>query len=133
MHCVCWQSVGASAAAAETGGGDRFQQFLSANDAAAGAFTSGSLLINPIAAQRHLAAPSGGDVAMGGGGLDDLMDSSAGWYRLSYQIDRAPEGANHELDITAVCLECGTDFVQCFLDLLFHCVHLRIQYRYAVE
>jgi len=98
---VATQSVGASAAAADTGGGDRFQQFLSANDAAAGAFTTGSLLINPIAAQRHLAAPSGGDVAMGGGGLDDLMDSSAGWYRLSYQIDRAPDGAKHGLEITS--------------------------------
>ena len=97
---VATQTVGASAAAAETGGGDRFQQFLSANDAAAGAFTTGSLLINPIAAQRHLAAPSGGEVAMGGGGLDDLMDSSAGWYRLSYQIDRAPDGAKHGLEIT---------------------------------
>jgi hypothetical protein len=67
----------------------------------AGTFTTGSVLINPIATQRHLAAPSGGDVAMGGGGLDDLMASSSGWYRLSYQIDRPPDGANHAISVTS--------------------------------
>jgi hypothetical protein len=99
---VAVQNTGASATGAEMGGGDRLQQFLSANDGAASSFTVGSLLINPIAAQRHLAAPSGGEVAMGEDGLDRLMDSSAGWYRLIYQIDRPPDGALHQLAVCTV-------------------------------
>ncbi len=98
---VATQNVGTSAASADMGGGDRFQSFLSANAGAASTFTAGSLLINPIAAQRHLAAPSGGDVVMGAGGLDDLMNSSAGWYRLSYQIARPPDGANHAVTVSS--------------------------------
>ena len=38
---------------------------------------------------------------MGGEGLDRLIESSAGWYRLSYQIDRPPDGANHRLAIAS--------------------------------
>jgi hypothetical protein len=37
---------------------------------------------------------------MGADGLDDLMDASAGWYRLTYQIDRPPDGAEHQLAIS---------------------------------
>jgi hypothetical protein len=37
---------------------------------------------------------------MGADGLDRLMDSSAGWYRLTYQIERPPDGANHQLAIS---------------------------------
>ena len=97
---VATQSLGASATGAEFGGGDRFQQFLSMEENAVRTSDNAYLMLDPIGAQRHLAAPSGGDVAMGGEGLDDLMASSAGWYRLSYQLDRAPDGANHQLAIT---------------------------------
>ena len=97
---VATQTMGASATGAEFGGGDRFQQFLSTQQDAIRTSDSSYLMLDPIGAQRHLAAPSGGEVAMGADGLDDLMDSSAGWYRLSYQIDRPPDGANHQLAIS---------------------------------
>jgi hypothetical protein len=98
---VATESLGASATGAEFGGGDRFQQFLSMQPDATRTSDSAYLMLDPIGAQRHLAEPSGGEVAMGADGLDDLMASSSGWYRLSYQLDRAPDGANHELMITA--------------------------------
>jgi hypothetical protein len=90
---------GGAATGAEMGGGERFQQFLSAQGEAARMSDTGYLLIDPVGAQQHLAAPSGGEVAMGADGLDSLMDSSAGWYRLTYQIDRPPDGADHQLEI----------------------------------
>ena len=98
---VASRTSGSGATGADIGGGDRFQQFLSAQTDAIRTSNSGFLLLDPIGAQRHLAAPSGGEVAMGGDGLDRLMDSSVGWYRLSYQIDRPPDGADHELEITS--------------------------------
>jgi len=97
---VATQTLGASATGSEYGGGDRFQQFLSTQQDAIRTSDSAYLMLDPIGAQRHLAAPSGGEVAMGADGLEDLMDASAGWYRLSYQIDRPPDGANHQLAIS---------------------------------
>ena len=97
---VATKTLGASATGSEYGGGDRFQQFLSTQQDAIRTSDSAYLMLDPIGAQRHLAAPSGGEVAMGADGLDDLMDASAGWYRLSYQIDRPPDGANHQLAIS---------------------------------
>lgn len=97
---VATQTLGASATGAEYGGGERFQQFLSTQQDAIRTSDSAYLMLDPIGAQRHLAAPSGGEVAMGADGLDDLMDASAGWYRLTYQIDRPPDGANHQLAIS---------------------------------
>ena len=97
---VATQTMGPSATGAEYGGGDRFQQFLSTQQDAIRTSDSSYLMLDPIGAQRHLAAPSGGEVAMGADGLDDLMAASAGWYRLSYQIDRPPDGANHQLAIS---------------------------------
>ncbi len=97
---VATQTLGASATGAEYGGGDRFQQFLSTQQDAIRTSDSAYLMLDPIGAQRHLAAPSGGEVAMGAEGLDGLMDASAGWYRLTYQIDRPPDGANHQLAVS---------------------------------
>ena len=82
---VATQTLGPSATGAEYGGGDRFQQFLSTQQDAIRTSDSAHLMLDPIGAQRHLAAPSGGEVAMGADGLDALMDASAGWYRLGYQ------------------------------------------------
>jgi hypothetical protein len=96
---VASRTTGSGSTGAGVGGGDRFQQFLSAQTDAIRASNSGFLLLDPVGAQRHLAAPSGGDVVMGGDGLDRLITSSPGWYRLSYQIDRPPDGANHHFEI----------------------------------
>ncbi len=97
---VATHTTGPSATGAEYGGGDRFQQFLSTQQDAIRTSDSSYLMLDPIGAQRRLAAPSGGEVAMGADGLDDLMHASAGWYRLSYQTDRPPDGANHQLAIS---------------------------------
>ena len=94
---VAGRSSGKQAGAADTGGGDRFQAFLSAASDVSLAPQAEWLLLDPIGAQRHLAAPSGGDVVMASAGLDSLIDTTAGWYRLSYQVDRPPDGAQHRL------------------------------------
>jgi hypothetical protein len=98
---VATQTTGSQTGAAEIGGGDRFQMFMSAQPDAIRTSYAQFLLLDPLGAQRRLAAPSGGEVVMGDEGLDRLIDSSAGWYRLSYQIDRPPDGANHRLTITS--------------------------------
>ncbi len=98
---VASQTTGSQTGAAEIGGGDRFQMFMSAQTDAIRTSYAQFLLLDPLGAQRHLAAPSGGEVVMGDEGLDRLIDSSAGWYRLSYQIDRPPDGANHRLEIAS--------------------------------
>lgn len=59
------------------------------------------MLMDPLGSQRHLAEASGGKVVMGGKGLDKLTTESAGWYRLTYQVSRAPDGDFHELKITS--------------------------------
>ena len=98
---VATQTTGSQTGAAEIGGGDRFQMFMSAQRDGVRTSYAQFLLLDPLGAQRRLAAPSGGEVVMGDEGLDRLIDSSAGWYRLSYQIDRPPDGANHRLTITS--------------------------------
>jgi hypothetical protein len=97
---VAIRSVGSQTGAAEVGGGDRFQMFMSSQPDAIRTSYAQFLLLDPLGPQRHLAEPSGGEVVMGGEGLDRLMNSSAGWYRLSYQIDRPADGADHALEIT---------------------------------
>ncbi len=98
---VTSRATGSQTGAAEIGGGDRFQMFMSAQPDAIRTSYAQFLLLDPLGAQRHLAAPSGGEVVMGGEGLDRFIDSSAGWYRLSYQIDRPPDGADHRLSIAS--------------------------------
>jgi hypothetical protein len=97
---VATTTAGSQTGAAEIGGGDRFQTFMSAQTDAIRTSYAQFLMLDPLGAQRHLAAPSGGEVAMGGAGLDRLIDESSGWYRLTYQIDRPPDGANHDLAIS---------------------------------
>jgi hypothetical protein len=98
---VASRTVGAQSISADTAGGDRFQTFLSAQPDAIRTDYADFLLLDPLGSQRHLAAPSGGDVAVGGDGLDLLIDASSGWYHLTYQIDRPPDGANHRLQISS--------------------------------
>jgi len=99
---VATRTAGSQTGAAEIGGGDRFQTFLSAQPDAIRTSYAQFLMLDPLGSQRHLAAPSGGEVAMGGAGLDRLIDESAGWYRLTYQIDRPPDGVDHDLAISTV-------------------------------
>ena len=98
---VAGRTTGKQAGAADTGGGDRFQAFLSAASDVSLTPQAEWLLLDPIGAQRHLAAPSGGDVVMASAGLDSLIDETAGWYRLSYQVDRPPDGAMHRLSVAS--------------------------------
>jgi len=98
---VATRTAGSQTGAAEIGGGDRFQTFMSAQPDAIRTSYAQFLMLDPMGSQRHLAAPSGGEVAMGGAGLDRLIEESSGWYRLTYQIDRPPDGANHDLAITS--------------------------------
>ena len=98
---VATRTAGAQAVSADQGGGDRFQAFLSAQPDAIRTSSAEWLLLDPLGSQRHLAAPSGGEVAVGAKGLDRLIDTSAGWYRLSYQIDRPPDGLNHQLTVSS--------------------------------
>jgi hypothetical protein len=97
---VATSTAGSQTGAAEIGDGDRFQTFMSAQPDAIRSSYAQFLMLDPLGSQRHLAAPSGGEVAIGGAGLDRLIEESAGWYRLTYQIDRPPDGVNHELAIS---------------------------------
>ena len=60
----------------------------------------GNLLLDPIDSQRNLAEPSGGDVVIGPAGLTRALDQSTGWYQLTYQVDRAPDGDTHDLELS---------------------------------
>jgi hypothetical protein len=98
---VASRTAGSQTVSAEMHGGSQFQAYLSASQDAVSSRSPEWLLLDPIGSQRHLAAPSGGQVVMGGSGLDRLVESSAGWYRLTYQIGRAPDGAMHELSVVS--------------------------------
>jgi len=58
------------------------------------------LLLDPVGPQRHLAAAGGGRVVGSGGDLDTILDSSAGWYLLTYQVSRPLDGDLHDLDLS---------------------------------
>ena len=93
--------AGSQRSAAEFSGGETFQSFMT-DGVGAGAYIRDVefMLMDPLGAQQHLAAPSGGKVVMGGRGLDRLIAESVGWYRLTYQVARAPDGALHEVAVT---------------------------------
>jgi hypothetical protein len=60
------------------------------------------LMVDPIGTQRHLAAASGGASSVGTAGLRDLLDETAGWYLLTYQVERPPDGAVRELEVRSI-------------------------------
>ncbi len=93
--------AGSQRSAAEFSGRDTFQSFLT--DRTDGPYLSDVefMLLDPLGSQQHLAAPSGGKVVVGGRGLNKLISESSGWYRLSYQVARAPDGALHEVAVTS--------------------------------
>ncbi|MDH3744603.1 MAG: hypothetical protein OES47_05815 [Acidobacteriota bacterium] len=95
---VAGQATGSSAWNAESRT-DKFIAFLSNSTDAVQAIDNDFLLVDPIDAQRNLAEPSGGDVAIGPAGLDRALDQASGWYLLTYQVDRPPDGAAHDLTL----------------------------------
>jgi len=96
---VATRTLGSPRTGAEYGGGDRFQAFLT--DSQGGSYNRDVdyMLMDPLGSQAHLAAPSGGRVVMGGKGLDKLIAEASGWYRLTYQVARAPDGAYHDVAV----------------------------------
>ncbi|MCG6963354.1 MAG: DUF3631 domain-containing protein, partial [Acidobacteria bacterium] len=97
---VAGRASGSQTSSAEFGGGDRFQAFLSASPEVIRTQSPEWLLLDPVGMQEHLAGPSGGEVVMGAKGLDRLEQQASGWYQLTYQLDRGPDGAAHELAVT---------------------------------
>jgi len=94
--------AGSQRTAAEFSGGETYQSFLTDGGGDAAYIRDVEfMLMDPLGAQRHLAAPSGGKVVMGGRGLDRLIAESTGWYRLTYQVARAPDGALHDVAVTS--------------------------------
>jgi hypothetical protein len=98
---VAIRVTGRQRSAAEFSGRETFQSFLT--DQGEGGYIGDVefMLLDPIGSQQHLAGPSGGKVVMGGSGLDKLIDESTGWFRLTYQVARAPDGALHEVTVTS--------------------------------
>ena len=90
---VATGSTGGSTMSASERGSDRFQTFLT--DGPSPNIQPGFFQLDPIGAQKRVARPSGGDVAMGASGLGSVLDRSTGWYRLTYQVERAPDGQPH--------------------------------------
>lgn len=90
--------AGQQRSSAEFSGGETFQQFLGVGDSVFQRDVD-FMLLDPLGSQQHLAEPSGGKVILGGSGLKDLINESAGWYRLTYQVARAPDGALHDVSV----------------------------------
>jgi len=57
------------------------------------------LMVDPIGTQRHLVAASGGGASVGSAGLSAVLEGTAGWYLLTYQVERPPDGAVHGLEV----------------------------------
>ncbi len=101
--------AGQTTGSTTTGADSRTEKFIAFMAAATDTFSSldpthssdvPHLLLDPIDSQRNLAAPSGGDVVVGPAGLTRALDQSTGWYRLTYQVDRAPDGRTHDLEMS---------------------------------
>ena len=95
---VAGQTVGASTVGADSRT-DKFQTFMSASTDAVHASDESFLLLDPIDSQRNLAEPSGGDVVVGPPGLERALDEASGWYVLTYQVARPPDGKPHALEL----------------------------------
>ncbi len=93
--------MGGTTIAAENSGQGRLNEFYSGRGTGVGTFTPSWLQVDPLGSQRHLAAPSGGDVVLGKKDLSAVIDRSSGWYRLTYQVDRPPAGVYRDLEVSA--------------------------------
>ncbi len=78
---------------------DKFFTFLSTGTDSVRAGDPSWLMLDPIGSQRHLALASGGDAVVGSAGLGKALDEAGGWYLLSYQVARPPDGEAHEFEI----------------------------------
>jgi hypothetical protein len=95
-------SIGlAGSDSAEMAGDDRVTMMSTHGDAGT-VSTPGRLQIDPIAAQTHLAEPSGGEAVVGVQGLATALASARGWYRLTYQVARPADGRIHALDVRSI-------------------------------
>jgi len=98
---VASDSFGATSASfsSEVRGGQKYQQFMTASAAGVRDAVPDFLMVDPISPQQHLARPSGGDLVIGEAGLSTALDGAAGWYRLTYQVPRPPDGEVRDLQI----------------------------------
>ena len=96
---VATETSGASTASASQSGSHRFQSFLT--DGPSTTLEPGYFLLDPLGTQQRVARPSGGEVVVGARGLASSLEQSAGWYRLTYQVERGPDGSRHELEVTS--------------------------------
>jgi len=98
---VASDSFGATTSrfSADTRGGQKYQQFQTASAAGPSDSTPDFLMIAPLDPLRHVARPSGGDVVVGEVGLATALDGAVGWYRLTYQVSRPPDGVVRDLEI----------------------------------
>ena len=78
---------------------DKFSTFMSAGTDSIRASDPSWLMLDPIGSQRHLAAASGGDAVVGSAGLGKALDKAGGWYLLSYQVARPPDGEAHDFEL----------------------------------
>ncbi|MCP3956643.1 MAG: hypothetical protein GY719_02200 [bacterium] len=95
---VAGQTTGSSTFSADART-DKFLTFMTDGTEGIRAADPSWLLIDPIDAQRALAEPSGGDVAVGPAGLGRALEESTGWYLLTYQVTRPPDGEVHDLEL----------------------------------
>ncbi len=78
---------------------DKFSTFMSAGIDSIRSGDPSWLMLDPIGSQRHLALASGGDAVVGSAGLAKALDEAGGWYLLSYQVARPPDGEAHDFEI----------------------------------
>ncbi|MDX2437904.1 MAG: hypothetical protein QNL88_12730, partial [Acidobacteriota bacterium] len=97
---VATRIAGRQRSSAEFSGGETFQSFLGVGDSNYIGDVE-FMLLDPLGPQQHLAEASGGKVVLGSGGLKKLVNESAGWYRLTYQVARAPDGALHDVTVVS--------------------------------
>ncbi len=100
LLAVAGNAVGGDASSADFRRSDKVETFAAGDfNALAGAHESPWLLVDPIGSQDHLAAASGGGVTVGSAGLGASLDQTSGWYLLTYQVARPPDGASHVLEV----------------------------------
>ncbi len=97
---IATRIAGQQRSSAEFSGGETFQSFLGVGDSNYLRDVD-FMLLDPLGSQQHLAEPSGGKVILGYSGLKKLINESAGWYRLTYQVARAPDGALHDVTVAS--------------------------------
>ncbi len=100
---VAGQATGGNTLSAELGRSDKAGAFGAGDlNQVSGVDESPWLMVDPIGSQDHLAAASGGGVTVGSAGLEKSLDQARGWYLLTYQVARPPDGATHALEVRSL-------------------------------